>query len=257
MRRRLAILGLLAVLAALAGCGSILGPGDPDPEDLNRNATYDWSDEADTYIVVNRSSFKGVYDVSDNDTLEAYRTDDLGRDRHLPIESLRYRFPNGTVVTPAEHDGLSAEQTRQRTIVHVPNGSDGRVAFVAPRHGKQFVTPVFVDGSHAVTLPPNARVGVPLLSQVDPGGYETDVDGERMTIRWDEISGERLRVRYYLQRDLLIFGAVVVAAVVIGSGGALYYYRQIQRLKRRREESGIDVGDDDDPRDRGPPPGMR
>jgi len=99
---------------------------------------------------------------------------------------------------------------------------------------------------------------VPLLSQVSPGNYETSVDEDGyMTVVWDDVSSQSLRVRWYLQRDLLLFTGVAVVAIVVGSGGALYYYRQILQLKRRREESAIDVDGDDDPRDRGPPPGMR
>ena len=256
MRRRLAVLGLLAVLAALAGCSSVLGPGEPDRAALNENASYDWDTEANVTLTVNRSSYEAVYDVSNTSTLELYNRDELGTEHNLPISALRYQYPNGTKIT-VNSSALSVEQTRKRTILTLPNDSAGQVAFTARRHGKQFTTPVFVEGSYAVRLPENARVGVPLLSQVSPGDYRTTVDGEYMTVHWEDVTSRSLRVRWYLERDLFLFTGVVVAAVVVGSGGALYYYRQIVRLKRRREETAIDVDGDDDPRDRGPPPGMR
>lgn len=256
MRRRLAVFGLLVLLVALSGCSSILGPGEPDQARLNENASYDWETDVNVSLTINKSSYKGVYDVTNRSTLELYNRDELGTEHNIDISGLRYQYPNGTVVT-ADHPALSVEKTRERTILNLPNESAGHVAFTAQRHGKQFTTPVFVEGSHAVELPQNARVGIPLLSQVSPGDYRTTVSEGRMTILWDDVTSRTLRVRWYLQRDLLLFSGIVAAAVVIGSGGALYYYRQILQLKRRREETAIDIDEDDDPRDRGPPPGMR
>lgn len=257
MRRRLALLGVLAMLVALAGCSSVFGPGEPDQARLNENASYDWDTDSKVSITVNRSSYKAVYGVANRSTLELYNRDELGTEHNLDISALRYRYPNGTTIT-TNSSALSVEQTRERTILALPNESDGQVAFSAPRHGKQFTTPVFVEGSYSVRLPANARVGIPLLSQVSPGNYETTVgeDGY-MTVQWEEVTSRALRVRWYLQRDLLLFTGIAAVAVIIGSGGALYYYRQIIQLKRRREETAIDVEQDDDPRDRGPPPGMR
>lgn len=258
MRRRVAIFGVFAVLVALAGCSAILGPGEPDQERLNENATYDWETNATVTLDVNRSSYTGIYNVSNETTLELYDRDALGREHHVDISALRYRYGNGTVVRSNESESLSVDQTRQRTTLTLPNESGGHVAFTAPRHGKTFTTPVFIEGSYEVQMPANARVGVPLLSQVSPGSYNTSVEGERMTVRWDEVTSQHLRVRWYLERDLLLFSAVFGIAVAIGGGGALYYYRQIQRARKRREEAGFDIDtDDDDPRDRGPPPGMR
>lgn len=258
MRRRLAILGLLAVLVSLAGCSSVLGPGEPDQARLNENASYDWETNATVSITLNRSSFTGVYNVSNRSSIEVYSRDDLGRERYLDVSALRYRYPNGTVVQFNESATFAVDRTRTRTVLTVPNDTAGKVAFTAPRHGKAFSTPVFVEGSHEVRLPRNARVGLPFLSQVMPGGYGTATSADYMTVRWENVTSRTLRVRWYLQRDLLLFAGVFGVAVAVGSGGALYYYRQIQRLKRRRDEVGIDVEeDDDDPRDRGPPPGMR
>ena len=256
MRRRLAVLGLLALLVALGGCSSVFGPSEPDQAKLNENASYDWDSDANVSITVNKSSYKGVYHVSNTSRLELYNRDELGTEHNLQISALRYRYPNGTVVT-ANSSAVSVEQTRERTILTLPNESAGKVAFTSPRHGKQFATPVFIEGSYAVRLPKNARVGVPLLSQVTPGNYRTTVSGDYMTVHWEDVTSRSLRVRWYLERDLLLFSGLAVAAIVIGSGGALYYYRQILQLKRRREQTAIDVDDTDDPRDRGPPPGMR
>jgi uncharacterized protein HemX len=61
-------------------------------------------------------------------------------------------------------------------------------------------------------------------------------------------------VRYYLQRDLYLFGGLLALMLVVGAGGAGYYYLQIRETVRRREEVGLDVDVEDDRDD--PPPGM-
>lgn len=257
MRRRLAALALLVVLAGLAGCTSVFGPGEPDQDRLQENASYDWEANATVAIEVNKSTYEAVYRLTNQSEMDVYRNDALGRERYVPVSALQFRYPNGTTIT-ADHPGLSASQTRKRTTLDVPNGTNGSVAFRTERNGKRFATPVFVEGSYEVTLPPSARVGIPLLSQVSPRGYDTEVTDDRMTVRWENVTSRSLTVRWYLQRDILLFTGIVIAAIVVGTGGSVYYYRQIRRLERRREQAGIDLDEeDDDPRDRGPPPGMK
>ncbi|WP_324757913.1 DUF5803 family protein [Haloarcula sp. GH36] len=256
-RRHLALVAVLATLA-LSGCTGLFGPEPSDPDRLNQNASYDWETPEDATIVVNRSSYTAVYDVENRSTFEVYTRDGLGRERSVPIRGLRFRYENGTVIEPA-NSSLSATEGSQRTEIQFGGNVSGEVAFSAPRSGKQFTTPTYVDGgSYAVTLPPNARVGIPLLSQVSPGNANTTVPptSDRMTVSWGAVDAQMLSVRYYLQRDLLLFGGLTAGGIVVAIVGSVYYYRQLQAVKRRREEAGIDIEEDDDPRDRGPPPGM-
>lgn len=261
-RRHLALLAVV-VLAALSGCTAIFGPEEVDSEQLSQNASYDWDSEADASIVVNRSSYRSVYRVENRSTFTIYDRDGLGREQSVEISALRFRYDNGTVIAPNE-SSLSANRTGSRTNIRLPGNVSGQVAYSAPRSGKSYGTPTHVEnGTYAVTLPPGARVGIPLLSQTSPGGYETTVEEstDRMTVRWDEpITAGQIQVRYYLARDLLIFGGLALIAVLVGVGGTLYYYRQLQAVKRRRMEAGIDLEEeepDDDFGDDGPPPGMR
>lgn len=257
MRRKLIVIGLLTLLVGLAGCVSLLGPGEPNRARLNQNASYEWEHNVSVYIELRSSSYSSVYNVTNRSTLEVYSRGGLGQEHYLSLSALQYRYPNGTVIT-ANSSVLSVDLTRERTIITLPNGSDGMVAFTAPRNGKTFSTPVFVEGSHAIRLPSNARVGIPLLSRVSPGGYTTVTNGAYTTVRWEDVTGDGLLVRWYLERDLLLFTGLAVIAIILGSGGALYYYRQMRRARKRREETGITIdGEDDDVRDRGPPPGMR
>ncbi|WP_415381823.1 DUF5803 family protein [Halosimplex sp. TS25] len=262
MRRRLVpALALLAVLVVLAGCSSPFG-GGPDETELNRNASYDWDTNATTTYNVSRGQFAGIVTVENQSYLELYQRDELGTEAPLQIASLRFRFPNGTVVAPANRSNLGVEHGQSRANVTLPQAG-GQVAFTAERpNAKRFATPLFLDSPHSVdvTLPPQARVGVPLLSKVSPGDYTTTLNEEtnRMTVRWESAERGPILVRYYLARDLLLFGGIGGVLTLVGIGGALYYLRQIRVLERRREEIGLDVEtetdefDDDDP-----PPGMR
>ncbi|MFB6073804.1 MAG: DUF5803 family protein [Haloarculaceae archaeon] len=255
MKRRALALGLLAVLVVLAGCSA----GEPDPQQLNANATYDWSGNVTARITVNTSTFTAVYrlDEHNGSTVEAYSRDALGTEAPLRISGLRYRYPNGTVVTTA-NSTMSATVENRRTVVHLPVNGSGQLAFTASRHGKSFGLPVFVEGSYDVALPRGARVGLPLLSQVSPPGWSGSVHGARQTVHWDSVDARSLSLRWYLQRDLLLFATLLAGLLVVGSGGAFYYYRQIKRLERQRDEVGLDVDtEDDDLGDGGPPPGMR
>lgn len=258
-RRHLALIGLVALLA-LSGCSAIFGPQESDPSRLNQNATYEWETASNATLVIDRGSYKAVYDVRNNSTFEVYDRDGLGRERSVPIRALRFRYENGTVISQ-QNSSLTATESNRRTEIQFPGNVTGEVAFSAPRRGKTFATPTHIDGgSYAITLPPDARVGIPLLSQVSPRVDDRSVENDRMTLRWDSVSTRVISVRYYLQRDLLLFGGLALIAIIVGSAGTLYYYRQLQEVIRRRKEAGIDLEEDesdDDPRDRGPPPGMR
>jgi len=260
-RRHLALLSVLA-LVALAGCTGLFGPEEVDEQQLNENASYDWETETNASITLNRSSYRAVYALPDNSTFTIYNRDDLGREEGVPVSALRFRFDNGTVISAA-NSSLTARQTGRSTVIDLPNNSSGQVAYSAPRQGKAFSTPVYTSGSnYTVTLPPGRRVGIPLLSQVTPGNYETTVNEttNRMAVTWSEpVDSRAIRVRFYLQRDLYVFGGLALVAIVVGSVGSVYYYRQLQEVRRRRQEAGIDLEeeyDEDDFGDDGPPPGM-
>lgn len=257
-RRHLALLTVVALIG-LSGCTGLFGSESVASEQLNANASYDWETETNVTFRLNRTSYTGIHSVDNNATLSIYNRDGLGRDQDISISALRFRYPNGTVVTPATAD-LSANRTGQETILRLPGNVTGQVAYTAPRNGKSFSTPAFRnDQTYSVVLPPNGRIGIPLLSQATPSGYSTSIEEatNRMTVRWSEpVAAPILRVRYYLERDLLIFGGLASIAVIVGAVGTLYYWRQLQEVKRRRKEAGIDIEKEDDPTDRGPPPGM-
>jgi hypothetical protein len=251
-RRLLLATVLLAVLAVSAGCAGPLGSGGGDlQERVSESADYDWSTSKNVTIDVRSDEYTAVYAVENRSTLELHHYDSFGGEAPLPISAVQFRHPNGTVV---DHEAIQVEETRHKTILTLP-AEEGKLAFTAPAGGKEFNLPVFVEGSYEVTLPPGMRVGVFLLSDVRPRGYEATVEDGRTTIEWDEVTSENVVVRYYLERDLTIFASIVALLTGVALVGLGYFVVQIRRLEERREEMGLDVDtSDDDVGDRKRPP---
>lgn len=273
MTRRGTALIALVLLILLAGCTTILGPDPADPEALSTEATYTYDSDTDAFIVIDREQYTAVYNVSarvtgDETSMTFHRTDMLTIERPLELEALQFRYPNGTMVkyidgnpTKVYEDGsteqvdtFEVDTTRQRTIVELP-ADEGQIAFTTPKTGKQIMVHTPVHGSYQVALPPNTDAAIPLLSQVQPSNDDRSAEGDRVHLHWDEITTDVLVIRWYLDRDLWLFGGLAGGLTILGIGGVIYYYRQIQRAQERREQYGFDVDQDDD-RDP-PPPGMR
>jgi hypothetical protein len=264
MRRRILLVCGLGLLVFTAGCSLGGGGGEISEEKLTEEADYDWDASANTsYTLITGETFslsspdyRAVIEVTNQSTLEVFGERRFRDDTSLGVEALQFRFTNGTVVN-ATHGNLTAVEGSDETEIQLP-AENGTVAFRDGRSGRSWSTPVYVDGSHQVTLPNGTRVGIPFLSRVSPGGYDTTLEDGRMTVRWDEIEGGSITIRYYLLRDLYIFGGIAVLGLLLGIGGLLYYVRQIRRAKEQRQDVGLDVEvDDDDVGDDGPPPGMR
>lgn len=290
--KRLLAFGLLAVLAASAGCSTVFGPGSFDEETLageaNTTYEYNWTTNRTALLTLEKGSYTAVYAVSNRTTgnregnysFEVYTRDALGTEQPLQIEALRFRHQNGTILrydrrgdgihlvraypngtTVAASGGLAIEKTRKRTVIYIPTNRSGKIAFTAPKNGKQVATPTFVRGSYEMILPAEGRIDLPVLAKIQPQQDSVAMTDGRVHVVWTNVERARsVVVRYYLRRDLLIFGALFAVLVVVGSIGAGYYWLQIRETVRRREEVGLDVETEDDhvsDDDRGPPPGMR
>lgn len=280
---------MLALLTLSAGCSSVFGPAPVKDSELVGETEYAWNaSTADGYIDVDRNEYTAIYRVAnrttgttaagERPTIELYGRDALGTDEPLKVRDVVFRYPNGTVVEfrevggevrpvrvspdgsvepTADPEALTVTRTRKRTVVGLPANGTGRLAVTAPKNGKGVSTPTFVRGDYEMVLPDRARVGVPLLAQVRPGGSQTTVDDDgRVHVHWSDVRAPAISVRYYLQRDLLLFGALAGGMAIAGVIGAGYYLLQIRETIRKREEVGLDVEVPDDDSD-GPPPGMR
>lgn len=247
MNRRLLALVSLVTLVSLAGCagfGSVT-----NEERLREDATYDWETDADATITLGGGEYQAVYTVENESTVRLYTSTGYGDDQPIPIESVKFRYPDGTVVGM---DQIEVEETRSELYVHLP-AENGQLAFSSDSQPRNFASETFVDGSYEVILPPGYRVDNFVLGNVRPGGYETEIVDNRVHIRWDTMDSDVVSVRYYLERDVYLLGGIVVVASIGAAIAAVYVYRQMRELRRRREEMGLDAVEADD---RDPPPGM-
>ncbi|WP_121822069.1 DUF5803 family protein [Halostella salina] len=251
MNRRL-LLGTVVVglLAVTAGCS--FGPfaDDITDEELNESAEYDWETNATATITIEGAEYQAVYDVSNQSELTVYQQGFAGNEP-VNVRAVQFRDANGTFVNGS---ALDVEKQGSETVIDLPS-ENGTVAYTADTRPKQFGSPVLVEGSHEVVLPPNHQTGNFLFSHVSPGNPEKEVVDNRVHLRWDDPEGN-VFVRYYLDRDIYIFGGIVAVLGVVLVAGLIYYLRQIRELERRREEMGLDVDTEDDEFDDGPPPGM-
>lgn len=249
-RRFLIAIGLVALFAVSAGCAGPLAPGGNQAERLSKSADYEWNTTHDVTVDVGPEEYTAVYDIENRTTVELYQYDSFGDEAPLPISAVQFQYPNGTVVG---HEAIEVEETRHQTVLTLP-GREGKLAYTAPAGGKEFSLPVFVEGSYQVTLPPGMRVGVFLLSDVRPRGYETSQVSDRTVIEWDDVTAENVVVRYYLERDLTIFAAIIALLAGVAVVGLGYFILQIRRLEERREEMGLNVNTSDDNDGRRRPP---
>jgi len=254
-RRLLLAAACLALLAVTSGCLGIgTGPVGEETLDSDPAEPYEWETNRTAHITVQENTqFRAVMDINQS-TLDLFRRDGFGGSNPLSIEAVRYRYPNGTVVTGSELRARGGEvrETRDETVVELPPNApeNGTLAFTSSGTPKRFTLPTYVDGTYEVVLPEDREIEFPIFGQVSPGNYETVRDDRgRVRIAWAEpVTADTVSVRYYLGRDLYIFAGVLGAIVLVGIGGLLYRRRQIERLRKRRLEMGIDTEtDDDDP----------
>jgi|GEM_PF-177818 len=266
-RRVAATLAVVALLL-LTGCIGQFGVGISNDE-LDQNRSYSWEENATieewpehvaVQIEISQSGLLGsilgqeeyhaIY--TGNRTQLTLSERGFTRPHAVDIRAVRYQYPNGTIVGP---EAIDVSQSARRTRVVLPEGP-GRFAFTGDRRNKEVHVPAVADGNYTLTLPANYRVGDLVLSDVSPGGYDTEsVDGKQR-IRWSGVDdGDELLVRFYHERDWYIFYGMIAVLSLVGVGVFLYYRRQIREIQRWRAAQGLDLDLDDDEEDR-PPPGM-
>lgn len=251
--RQVVAIGLLVLLSAGAGCTGtgMFGLGGQDQSADPSKIQYDWNTSADVTLNLSADQYRSVYSLNQSQ-LKVYTHGTLGIKEPLDMRALKYRYPNGTVITLDEDtsDSFFVEEAAKQTVIHVPK-SGGKVAFITGKSTRSITVPVFIETgkngtSYEVIIPPDTGVSVPLLSSVRPGGYETKTINNRVHITWDSVESSSVSVRYYLQRDLLIFGSIAAVLTVAGLLGAGYYAVQIRRLTQLRKKVGLDMETNDD-----------
>lgn len=235
MNRRLLAGVAVLLIGVSAGC-SAFGPGEVNRDRLDANATYDWDTSADVTYTLGPSRYEAVYTIENQSTVEIYRFHRLNNKRPVDPFAVKFRYPNGRVVGT---DAMTFEKTRTRTVISLPT-DDGQLAMSLPKNGKRIRTPAILGGDYEAILPENARVSLPLLGRVVPRGYDRTVVDGQVHLYWDEVQGDRVVIRYYLVRDLYLFGGLLGLSAIILVGGIAYFWLQLKDLRRRREEVALD-----------------
>lgn len=234
-RRKAAIAVAVCLLAVVAGCSAFTD--EPDRDRLGEDVDYEWNGTANATYDVQPNEYHATVRIDGTDEVELWRPGDLGGEEPLPARGIAFRYPNGTVV------GLEAfevERTRDALIVGLP-AERGQFAYTVESGSRSVFVPVIGTGSHEVVLPPGMRTDVPILGDVDPGGAERSLEGERVHLRWSDTPDAPIYVQYYLHRDIYIFGGAAAILAVVAALGLVYYRIQIRRLEERREEAGLDL----------------
>lgn len=234
MRLYLAV-GILFLVMVTAGC-SALGPGDVDRGQLSEDIEYDWNTDANATIEIRKNEYEAVYQIHNQSEIKVFRFHRFNNQRPIDPRGVQFRYPNGTIVGP---EAMSFDKTRSGTVISLP-GKHGQLGLVGPKQGKQVRIPVVVEGSHEVILPPDRDVKYFLLGRVSPSNYERMVEGDQLHLTWDTVDNDRIVVRYYLNRDLYLFGGLVAISLVVLIGGLTYYWLQLRDLQTRREEVALE-----------------
>jgi hypothetical protein len=233
--RKLWVAVAVAALAVTAGC--LGGGGGPTDQQLAENATYDWDRETDVRVNVTGGEYSVVAAVDNQSDVKLASSDGFGGRNPLPISAVQFRYPNGTTVDAEDIDVSTANS---RTVVTFP-ADNGTFAYTASAGGRQVTVPVGFEGSHELVLPAGMRVSFPVFGVVEPPGYQKTVEDDRVHARWDSLDGGTIDAKYYLERDLFLFGGTAGVLSVAALGGVVYYRLRIRRLEDEREDAGLDL----------------
>lgn len=223
-----------------------MGPGEIDADAAASDVEYDWNTSADATFRIDADEYRAVYTVpADRTSVPVYRFARFNNRRSIDPVGVKFRYANGTVIN-ASSPALSFEKRRQVTEITVPD-DPGQLAYTGPKTGKRVRLPAVIDGSYEVVLPPEARVDIFLMGRVSPGASDRRFEDGRVHLTWaaGEVRTERIVVRYYLVRDLWLFGGLLGIGVVTAVVGLSYYAFQLRRVRRRRREVGLDTETED------------
>lgn len=227
------------VLMLSAGC-TVLSPGEVDREALEEDIEYEWDTSENGTITVDADKYRAVYNITNQSEVRLYRFDRFNNERPFDPRGVKFQFPNGTIIGAEQ---LSVEKTRSFTIISLPV-NNGKFAYSGPKNGKQVRVPTVVTGSHELILPTDARIQYPLFGRVLPRDYDWEMIEGQVHVYWEDVQTDQIVVRYYLVRDLWLFGGIVGIAFLVLIGGGVYFWRELQAVRERRGEVGLFTDDE-------------
>ena len=254
MNRRFALaVAAIALLAVSAGClGYATGGGEVTNETLDAEPPreYDFDTDRDAAFELSTDArYTVVYSIGDREELRLFEQTPYAGDQPMEFEALRYQYPDGDVINGSEFRarGGEIEQTTDETWIRFADDmAGGKLAFSGAGSPRRFTMRAYVEGSYAVTLPPEFSTGVPIVGHVSPRDHEVETVGDRDRIVWEEVTGGSVVVQSYREGDLVVFGVILVVAAIAAVAGTLYFRRQLEALRDQRRDLGLSVNEDDD-----------
>jgi len=254
VNRRFALaVAAIALLAVSAGClGYATGGGEVTNETLDAEPPreYDFdTDRDDAFELSTDARYTVVYSIGDREELRLFEQTPYAGDQPMEFEALRYQYPDGDVINGSEFRarGGEIEQTTDETWIRFADDmAGGKLAFSGAGSPRRFTMRAYVEGSYAVTLPPEFSTGVPIVGHVSPRDHEVETVGDRDRIVWEEVTGGSVVVQSYREGDLVVFGVILVVAAIAAVAGTLYFRRQLEALRDQRRDLGLSVNEDDD-----------
>ena len=254
MNRRFALaVAAIALLAVSAGClGYATGGGEVANETLDAEPPreYDFDTDRDAAFELSTDSrYTVVYSVGDREEIRLYDQTPYSGDEPMEFEALRYQYPGGEVINGSEFRarGGEVERTTDETWIRFADDmAGGKLAFSGAGSPRRFTMRAYVEGSYAVTLPPDFTTGLPVVGHVSPRDHEVETVGDRDRIVWDEVTGGSIVVQSYREGDLVVFGVIFAIAAVAAVAGTLYFRRQLEALRDQRRDLGLGVNEDDE-----------
>jgi hypothetical protein len=237
MSNRWVVALAVAALAVTAGCLGAGGGGGPSDEQLAEDATYEWDRDADVRVNVTGGQYAVVADVDNQSEVKFAQRGGFGGRNPLQISAVQFQYPNGTTV---DSEDIDVSTQNSRTVVSFPQ-NNGTFAYKAPAGSRQVSVQIGFEGSHELVLPAGMRVSFPVLGYVEPAGFEKSIEDNRVHASWESMGAGTIDARYYLERDLLLFGGATGVLALAAVGGVIYYRLRIRRLEDEREEAGLDV----------------
>lgn len=226
MRRRVAFVLALALVGVVLVTGCL----SPLPQEGEVDYGDRWNTTDDVTYFLDDETFTAVVrtDGIEGDEVEVWERDPFGGTNPVMLAEVRFRGSDGEVTDIEEVD-----TSGDRTVVTLPEGGDGRLAYVAEKGPREFTQPSPVEGSVVVNLPEGTDARNFFLGRISPND-PTAASEDPLVLRWDELErGTFVTVEYYREGyPLVLVGAIVVLA--LAAVAVVYIYRR--RLKETEEK---------------------
>ena len=133
MNRRYLLPLALVALVLTSGCLGFFGSQSISDDRLDEEPPepYVWDSDVNAHITITENArFQAVYRLT-RSSIELFRRDGFGGRNSIPVSAVRYRYPNGTVISGTELRAVDGAAEPPRRGVPVREGQPRRL------HGRE------------------------------------------------------------------------------------------------------------------------